>query len=201
MVDNGYIYKASIVKSLFSSNPLSRDRLRKVRGLTKFTDDSTGNSDGQQAIESSLMVGDPLLVKVKDRLKIAKIEAIRVANRKVKTIEVDGLSKPNVMMDVKLLKVEENDGHFIWLGEFVGDSFRSSGTSCYAIQPELKEINGRDRFAFDKQFILDYDVAVNIEAEQQRQRKVQVHHQHQIPLMHLQVPLPEHPRHTRLPTW
>ena len=77
------------MKSLFSSNPLSRDRLKKVRGLTKFTDEGTSvNSDGQQAIESSLMVGDPFLVKVKNRLKIAKIEAIRVANRKVKTIKL-----------------------------------------------------------------------------------------------------------------
>ena len=174
LVDGSYVYKATIVKSLFSSSPLSRDRLRKVRGMTKYTDE--GN-DSSLAIETSLMVGDPLLISVKEKLQLFKIEAIRVANRKVKSLEVNDLNKANVFIDAKRLKVEEKDGYYIWLGEFIGEKLRTAGTHCHAIQPELKEIEGRDRFAFDKQFILDYDVALTVRNETTQSRVPHPHPQ------------------------
>ena len=67
-IDGCFVYKASAVNCLFSSNPLSRDRLRRVRGFTKFTTDETENA---LAIETAVMAGDPILVNLKGTLKVS----------------------------------------------------------------------------------------------------------------------------------
>ena len=37
MIEGSYVYKATVIKNEFSDSPLSKDRLRRVQGLTKFT--------------------------------------------------------------------------------------------------------------------------------------------------------------------
>ena len=64
-----------------------------------------------------------------------------------------------------MLKIEDIGDSYIWKGDFIGESFRSSGNDCFAIQPELKEVDGRMSFVFDKQLILDLNVSVTIESE------------------------------------
>ena len=70
-IDGKHVYKATAVKSLFSANPLSKDRLRRVRGLSKFTDVGE-DTPSDLSIDSSVMVGDPLLVNVKGTLELCK---------------------------------------------------------------------------------------------------------------------------------
>lgn len=64
MVDGTYVYKATILKNAFSDSPLSRDRLRRVQGLTKFI--TQGNESNANAIEDAIMVGDPLIIFQKE---------------------------------------------------------------------------------------------------------------------------------------
>ena len=168
-VDGSYMYKATIVKSLFSSNPLSKDRLRRVRGLTKYTENGNTNTENlSTSIDSVLMVGDPLLIRVKDKLQLCKIDLMKEANRKVKILQVGNLNKPNVTIHATILKVNDVGDSYIWEGELIGDAFQSSGVNCMAIQPDLKDMSGEIRFAFDKQLILDYEVAVTLEVTRQR---------------------------------
>ena len=77
-LDGTHVYKATIVKSLFSSNPMSKDRLRRVRGMTKFTGEQ---SEADMSIESSIMVGDPLLIDTKGTLRVSKVIKLMKAGR------------------------------------------------------------------------------------------------------------------------
>ena len=43
--DGRYVYKATIVKNIFCSEPMSRDRLRKVRGTTKYTNSAENSTE------------------------------------------------------------------------------------------------------------------------------------------------------------
>ena len=77
-VDGKYVYKATVVRSLFGSNPLSKDHLRRVQGLSKFTESARANV----SVDNSIMLGDPVLINVKNRLQIAQIKCIKKANKR-----------------------------------------------------------------------------------------------------------------------
>ena len=165
-IEGSYVFKATAVKSLFSTNPLSKDRRRRVRGFSKYTDSEPQQS--ATAIDTSLVVGYPLLIKVKQKMQIAKINGIKKANKKVKLLNVGELNDLNISIDAIILKIEDVDDHYIWKGEFIGESFKSTGKDCYAIQPELEEVDGKLHFTFDKQLILDLEVAVTVQEERER---------------------------------
>lgn len=160
-VDGAFVYKATVVKNIFCSNPLSRDRLRRIRGMTKFTD----SDKTSEAIDSSLMAGDPILVNVKGKLQISKIEVIKRANRKVKFLSVEDLDNQNVQIEACFMKMETIGDQYVWDGSFIGEKLSVLGSCCFAIKPSIKEINGKLTFCFDKQFILDLNVSVTLESE------------------------------------
>ena len=155
-VDGKYVYQATVVRSLFGSNPLSKDRLRRVQGLSKFTESERANV----SIDNSIMLGDPVLINVKNRLQIAQIKCIKKGNKKVKLLTTDELNAHNVSIDAVILSMESND--YIWNGDFLGETFISIGLECYAIQPTLKEVDGQIHFTFDKQLILDLNVGISV---------------------------------------
>lgn len=127
--------------------------------MTKYTEsDKTDNSS--TAIDATLMVGDPILVKVKEKLQICKIDLIKEANKKVKALHTENLDKPLVNITVTPLKVREHGDVYIWEDKVLGKPFSTSGVRCIAIQPDLKDVAGEIYFAFDKQFVLDYNVAI-----------------------------------------
>ena len=50
--------------------------------------------------------------------------------------------------------IVESD-YLIWNRKFDGDSIEVNGSNCYAIQPVLRETDGKILFCFDRQLILD----------------------------------------------
>ncbi|MCH2406290.1 MAG: hypothetical protein MK200_08885, partial [Nitrosopumilus sp.] len=76
------------------------------------------------------------------------------ANRKVKMISAEDISNQNISIDAFIMKMECLDNEYVWTGSFVGEKLKAAGTSCFAIKPTLKEVNGMLTFCFDKQFIL-----------------------------------------------
>ena len=58
-VDSTFVYKASVLRSLFSGDRMSKDRLRCVQGMTR-TNRGFGSAD--LSIDTMIMVGDPILV-------------------------------------------------------------------------------------------------------------------------------------------
>ncbi|XP_066914918.1 uncharacterized protein [Clytia hemisphaerica] len=158
-IDGSRVYKATIVKSLFSSNPLSKDRLRKVRGMTKFTEDG---QEASEAIETSIMPGDPILFNVKGTLKIVKISVLKKATRKVKMVSCGDISNENVYVKGAEMGLDKDADCYIWNGS-LGEMIETTGPYCYAIQPDLKTIKGKLMFTFDKQLILDLNVGLTIQ--------------------------------------
>ena len=61
MIDGNRIYKSSCLKSISSSQNLSKDRLRRVQGMTVYP----GESNVPLSHDDSLLfIGDPLLVSM-----------------------------------------------------------------------------------------------------------------------------------------
>ena len=156
-VDGSYVYKATVMKNIFSLNPLSKDRLRRVRGMSTLNTEETDVS-----IETAVMVGDPILVNIKKKVNVTQIKLIKKGGKKVKMLDVHDINNENIFIDVLVLCLEDIDNECVWKGKYigVGEIITVSGTECFAIQPTVKNVDGSMRFCFDKQFILDLNVGI-----------------------------------------
>ena len=91
-VDGKNIDKASGVNSLFSSNALSKDGLKRVQGLTTGTPGQTTRKSDDDII----FIGDPLTVYFYDKTAVANIHKISPGNQNKKCLDVDDLEAKNV---------------------------------------------------------------------------------------------------------
>ena len=73
--------------------------------------------------------------------------------------------------------METLGNNYVWTGNYQGEKFRANGSDCFAIQPPLVDVDGNLRFSFDKQFILDLNVAVTIEAQRTQSASSSSHQQ------------------------
>ena len=156
-IEGNLIYKATYLKNCFSSNPLSRDRLRRVRGLTRYEESGSENN----LDDNSLMIGDPLVVKTKGNAKICVILNIKKANQNEKTIELNEINNFNTLFSVQELKLESIEDNFVWMEEKIEEPFNVLGIDCCAIQPQLKEVNGKLCYTFRKDLITELAVSVH----------------------------------------
>ena len=65
---------------MYSSEPLSKDCLKRVRGLSK----TPGNADsvkGLEHLDSFVYCGDPVVAKIQNRYVISNIVKIKLANK------------------------------------------------------------------------------------------------------------------------
>ena len=82
--NGGRIYKTTCLKKIYNSEPLSQDRLRRIRGLTTFPDQSSDICD------NLLMVGDPVLLnKTSNESVIVNICKMTNSNRQIKNIDLN----------------------------------------------------------------------------------------------------------------
>ena len=107
------MYKATIMKNLFSSNPFSKDRLRRMQGLSNFKTEETDVS-----IETAVMFGDPILVNIKKKVNVTQIKMIKKGAKKgakkVKMLDVNDINNKNIFIDVLVLCLEGIDNEFVW---------------------------------------------------------------------------------------
>ena len=130
-VEGNMIYKATYLKNCFSSNPLSKDRLRRVRGLSRFEENESDDTLDDQ----TLMIGDPILARVKDDLKICVLLNITRGKENKKTIDVNEMSNFNTMLTVQKIKLETTDDYYVCMEERIEESFNVVGMNCIPIQP------------------------------------------------------------------
>ena len=90
-VDGKNIYKATVVNQLFSRNKLSKDRLRRVQGLSAG---APGESTQKIDDNNLIFIGDPLVVYSEERSVIANIQKI-LGNQNKKYINIDDLESKN----------------------------------------------------------------------------------------------------------
>ena len=100
-VDSTFVCKASVLRSLFSGDRVSKDRLRHVQGMTS-TIKGFGSDD--LSIDNMIMVGDPILVTTeRGELQIAMIMGMSQAGKKEKRIPFKRLSEKNVQVKIMFM--------------------------------------------------------------------------------------------------
>ena len=150
-IDGKHVFKATCVKEAFSSKPMTKDRLKRVRTFT--------TPSSSEAPPKLLHIGDPVVVT--GRNKLANIVAIKSANKPVKFINMNLLEADNLQFVVKQLALLEKEDKYFWTGEFVGTELCVTGKDCIPVQPEvileMMDVHCTP-YAFDKQLVLDIGV-------------------------------------------
>ena len=82
-IDNKEVYKSNVLKQFYSSQPLSKDRLKRVRGVTKTAGYEKDSGDGVENLDSLIYCGDPVVWKRSDICVIANIVKIKLANKNI----------------------------------------------------------------------------------------------------------------------
>ena len=118
-IDGNLVYKATVVKNSFSANPLSKDRLKRIRGLSRVEQ----NASTSDELATMVMPGDPILVKGKDNLQIGVIKSLRKANEKCKMLELSELSVIHTIVEVQQIQLHDYEGKYIWKDEVYGNTF------------------------------------------------------------------------------
>ena len=155
-VDGKNIYKASVVNSLFSSNALSKDRLKRVQGLTTGTPGQTT----RKSDDDMIFIGDPLVVYFDDKTAVANIHKISLGNQNKKCLDVYDLEAKNLTFDMRFLNLVEEGDCYFWDGTFTGDVQKVHGDKCVMIKPSVSANPpaGMSNFYYDRQFLLDIGV-------------------------------------------
>ena len=175
-IDGTPVYKATILKNAFAPIPLSKDRLRRVRGLTPYSQDP----EKYETLHNCLLIGDPVIVEHDQTVDICQVHKIVKANRKVNKIQIDHLPDANVELTVYLLDLTATaDNQYLYCStnvQTVGQKIKVKGKYIHPIQPELKSIKGGlvansqspdsnmsdMRLCFDRQFLIDIGVTLRV---------------------------------------
>ena len=149
VIDGKKVYKTSCLKAISSSEQLSKDRLRCVRGMSRYS----GDKEINRGVESFLLIDDPVLVNnSKDGPIIANIAKITKSNQVLKQIDI---SSDNQIKDVELtlrqIDTEVIDGKLFWKGTTSSDTFKCIGDNCLPIRPSIKlnPPQGMTKYVFD----------------------------------------------------
>ena len=158
LVDGNYVYKATVLKNAFSAAPLSKDRLRRVQGLTRYVDNQ--NSQTGIDIEDAIMVGDPILIYQHNEISVALVCKLERGSAKVKVLSSQQINEKNVLVTCKTLELKPEGDLYIWNGQFRHSEIAIPGSRCFAVSPTVSHENGKSSFAFDRQMILDLGVGI-----------------------------------------
>ena len=105
---------------------------------------------------------------VKD-VTLTKILEIKKADKKQKYLNIEELENQNIIIKCQEMELEiKDDRYYIWTGNLLKDPFSIKGSSCHAIQPELKTIEGKSVLCFDRQLILDMNVCITVDDDDSR---------------------------------
>jgi hypothetical protein len=78
------VFKATVLEQIFSSTPLSKDILKRVREM-----DRNVNEDSHGTVEDVMYIWDPVLVKKDNKCFVAAIRSIKMANTPVKSYHLN----------------------------------------------------------------------------------------------------------------
>ena len=165
-LDGKKVYKASILKQLNKDVPLSADRLRKVRGLSKFV----GSENVQANLNDAVSLGDPLIIEHQKKLMVTIVVKILDGDNNKEYIDSSDLEKISIRVVVKELKMKEVGSHLYSTGEYASETITVSGKCCMTVKPEVS-LNPPENcsvYYFDKQLIHDIGVHLSLLDANQR---------------------------------
>ena len=158
-VDGNLMYKASVIRQLFTGEGASKDRLRRVQGLSRFS----ATTDNSIDLHDLLLVGDPVLVYGALIPQICIVQKLLVGNKHQKSIEGNKIENPTTSFVVHESLLEDKDNKLVWTGKFKGDSFKVQGKNCQAIKPDILQENLEGKYFFEKQLIIDLGVQFHVQ--------------------------------------
>ena len=149
-IDKELVYKASILKKLTASNPLSRDRLRRVQGLTTFHE-----QEAYTDLDDLISVGDPVIFNHNDITRVGNILEIFTGVEKLHFLPQEQLQQPYIMLNVRVLKLKEFDDCLFWDGTSVGSPVRFAGIKCISIEPQISMTPPKNmpKYFFNKELV------------------------------------------------
>ena len=132
-VDGKMLYKASILKNLTEHNPLSRDRLRRVQGITRHV----GGNDLDVNLDDILCVGDPVVMIARGTAQVANIIELSSGENKVQYIKNEEKDDTHITLTARILQLKtvDDEDQLHWNGLYIGDKIRLKGPNCLSIQP------------------------------------------------------------------
>ena len=159
-IDGKNVYKSTILKQINKESPLSADRLRKVRGLSKFV----GSEKAQTNLNDAISIGDPLIVEHQKKMMVTVVVKIFDGDHNKEFVCSSDLQKLSMRVVVKELKLKEVDSNLYSTGEYASEMFTVSGKNCMTVKPDvsLNPPEGCSIYFFDKQLIQDIGVHLTL---------------------------------------
>jgi hypothetical protein len=159
-VNGTWFHKSTILKQTFIGRKASRDRLRRVQGLSKTIAEK--KKDQLMNLDDVLFPGDPVLYVQNDSPKLASVVKITKGRKKVKLLNGNELQDDNISLTVKQLKLEDTGTVLEWTGEHSTNAeLVISGKSCHSIQPEVEVREENAVYIFDKSLVFDLGITLN----------------------------------------
>ena len=160
-IDNKEVYKSTVLKQIYSSEPLSKDRLKRVRGLSK----TPGNADsveGLEHLDSFIYCGDPVVAKIQNRCVISNIVKIKLANKIEKKYHIEEQNCPNLILDIHELNLRDHENKLLWGGKYSGSIITIKGEFCVPLKPNinLNPLEGMSVFEFNKNDLMSIGAAL-----------------------------------------
>eukprot|EP00733_Pompholyxophrys_punicea_P000198 Pompholyxophrys_punicea_v1_NODE_36_length_4801_cov_3.930257.p1 type:complete len:377 gc:universal NODE_36_length_4801_cov_3.930257:3294-4424(+) len=159
LIDTKKVFKANIVKEIMGNgyNPKSFDRLKRVRGYTKFEGEKKNHDE---APESALFVGDPVafLIVVEKNLQVLGVGVVAKISQSKKNfghVNLEGLAASNLEIAIVRLQYEEHENKWKMTGNF-GKVVKLSGDEVTCLNPDVvhDKTSGSSLFVFDHEKLL-----------------------------------------------
>ena len=170
-IDGKNVYKSTILKQINKEAPLSSDRLRRVRGLSKFI----SSEKDQTNLNDAISLGDPLIVEHQKKMVVAVVMKIMDGDHPKEFVSASDLQNLSTRVVVRELKLKEVECNLYSTGEYASEELTVSGKNCMTIKPyiSLNPPEGCSVYYFDKQLIQDIGVhltLINVNQQQSSSR-------------------------------
>ena len=160
---DGKVYKTTCLKSISSNTKLSKDRLRRVQGKSKYP----GDKDASEDNNLFLFVGDPVLIMhPKDGPFVANVKSMKKANIPVHQIKIpnDHTELKNNELALQRIDTGLLEGRLYWKGTLSGEVINLVSDACLPIKPsiELNPPDGMTKYYFDMGLLQDMGVHLQL---------------------------------------
>ena len=154
-IDGVWFHKASVLKQTFQGKKVSKDRLRRVQGLS-----STLGKKEDMNLDNLVMKGDAILfLGPKNQPVLGTIKKITKGGKALHTIQGGQLQEENISLEIKEIIFDTDDSHYIWKGSSE-EVKKISGLKCRSIQPEIQFEDNKVSYHFNKSLIFDIGISM-----------------------------------------
>ena len=162
-IEGKNVFKSTILKQICKEKPLSGDRLRKVRGLSKYC----GVDKEPIDMNNMISAGDPLVIYHDKKMKVVIVVKLYNGQNVVTYLPTALLEDISTKVDVRELKLHEVDGNLFSTGKYQSGCFSISGKNCITVEPEisLQPPEGCTAYFFNKSLIQDIGVHITLASE------------------------------------